>query len=134
VENPKFISARIAALLRARGRSECEASLELGMNRGYMQSIVSGRTQPSIHQLYNIADYFGLSMSDFFDQGARDSPAVEEALGLLREMDERDVHLLLPLLRRMAELVGSAHTRQGRCPCTPQGAAGPLAPFEGQKE
>lgn len=102
MEDPKFISARVAALLRARGRSECEASLELGMNRGYVQSIVSGRTQPSLKQLYNIADYFGLSMSDFFDQGARDSPAVGEAVGLLREMDVRDVRLLLPLLRRLA--------------------------------
>jgi len=99
MEDPKFISQRIAALLKERKRSECEVSLELGLNKGYIQSVVSGRTRPSIHQLCNIADYFGLSLSDFFHTD--DSPAVQEALNLLRKMDEQDVRLLLPLLRRM---------------------------------
>lgn len=102
MEDPKFISQRVAALLRARDRSGYEASLELGMNKGYVQSIISGRTQPSVFQLYNIVDYFGLTVSEFFDHGDQASPAVQEAIHLLRSLDETDVYLLLPLLRRMA--------------------------------
>lgn len=116
MEDPKFISQRVAALLRERQRSECEASMELGMNKGYVQSIVSGRALPSMKQLYNIADYFGLSLADFFNAG--DPPAVQQARELLREMDERDVRLLLPLLRRMAggEAPGGANTKEGAVP------------------
>lgn len=44
-----------------------------------------------------------LSLSEFFDAGKHDSALVQEAIQELRHMEERDVRLLLDLIRRITE-------------------------------
>ena len=61
-----FIRQRITELRMQRNISECQMSLELGQSKGYVQSITSGRSLPSIRQLFNLAEYFDISLSDFF--------------------------------------------------------------------
>ena len=65
---PSYIPKRITELRLSRGISEYQLSLELGQSRGYIQGISSGKNMPSVRQLFNIADYFGLSMAEFFGE------------------------------------------------------------------
>lgn len=102
-----FIAGRITQLRLARNISEYQMSLELGQSRGYVQGIASGKCLPSVRQLFNIADYFHLSLSEFFDDGKRDAPPVLEAVQLLRRLSDGDVQLALGLLRRMARDAGA---------------------------
>lgn len=99
-----FIGNRITELRMQRNLSECQMSLELGQSKSYVQSITSGRSLPSVRQLFNIADYFGLSLSDFFDEGNHDSPTVRDSIRLLRELDEEEAAAILAVLQQLTRL------------------------------
>lgn len=58
---------------------------------------------PSTKQLFNIADYFHMSVSELFDDGLHDSPLVLEATQALRQLDDDDVKLVLGLIRRILQ-------------------------------
>ncbi len=98
-----FIAERITELRLARNVSEYQMSLELGQSKGYVQGITSGKCLPSAKQLFNIADYFHLSVSEFFDDGKHDSPLVLEATQALRQLSDDDVRLVLGLIRRIMQ-------------------------------
>lgn len=98
-----FISERITELRLARNVSEYQMSLELGQSKGYIQGITSGRCLPSTKQLFNIADYFHLTVAEFFDDGKHDSPVVLEAIQALRRLNDDDAALILELLHRIAQ-------------------------------
>ena len=98
-----FIRDRITELRMQRNVSEFQMSLELGLSKSYVQGITSGRALPSVKQLFNMADYFDISLSDFFNEKLHDSPDVRESVRLLRALDETDpeaVSAILTLLRR----------------------------------
>ena len=96
-----FIAERITELRLARNISEYQMSLELGQSKGYVQGITSGKCLPSAKQLFNIADYFHLTVSEFFDDGKHDSPLVLETTQALRQLSDDDVRLVLGLIRRI---------------------------------
>lgn len=101
--NESFISERITELRLARNVSEYQMSLELGQSKGYIQGITSGKCLPSAKQLFNIADYFHLTVAEFFDDGKHDSPVVLEAIQTLRQLSDEDAALMLELLQRIAQ-------------------------------
>lgn len=100
--NEAFISERITELRLARNVSEYQMSLELGQSKGYIQGITSGKCLPSVKQLFNIADYFHLTVAEFFDDGKHDPPVVLEAIQVLRQLSDDDAALMLELLHRIA--------------------------------
>ena len=67
-----FIRERITQLRLARNVSEYQMSAELGKSSGYVQAITSGRTMPSMEQLFNIIDYFDMTPSEFFNPDHQD--------------------------------------------------------------
>ena len=117
-----FISERITELRLARNVSEYQMSLELGQSKGYIQGITSGKCLPSAKQLFNIADYFHLTVAEFFDDGKHDSPVVLEAIQALRQLSDDDAALMLELLQRIAQpdTVAAAARFNGRRQRTPK--------------
>ncbi len=105
-ENENYIPKRITELRLERNISEYQLSLELGQSRGYINAISSGKCLPSIQQLYNIADYFDMTLSEFFDVEKTYSPSVCKAARLMDSLDEHDAELILAIIQRMAELSG----------------------------
>ena len=106
----KFIRDRITELRMQRNISEFQMSLELGLSKSYVQGITSGRALPSVRQLFNLADYFNLSLSEFFDEKDHDSPALREAIPLLRRLDEADPEAMLALLTLLRRAVPKNET------------------------
>lgn len=99
-----YIADRITELRLARNISEYQMSLELGQSKSYIQGISSKKNLPSVKQLFNIADYFDMTLSEFFEPDNQDSPAVRTAIQELRKLDDDDVKLLLAVIRRLALL------------------------------
>lgn len=97
-----FIGKRITELRLARGISEYQMSLELGQSRSYVQGITSGKNMPSVKQLFNVADYFNISLAEFFaeNNGAAVTPIQLEAIHEIRTMSDADVKLLLDIISR----------------------------------
>lgn len=98
-----FVARRITELRMARNISEYRLSLALGQGKGYIQGITSGKYQPSMKQLMNIADFFNLTLSEFFDEGQHDSPQIREIVQNLRTLPEEDVRFTQQLVRRLAK-------------------------------
>lgn len=101
--NERYIAERITELRLSQNVSEYQMSLELGLSKSYIQGITSGKNLPSVKQLFNIADYFNISLSEFFSEKSPDPPAVREAVNAMRTLSERDVLLVLELIYRLQE-------------------------------
>ena len=99
-----YIPKRITELRLSRGISEYQLSLELGQSRGYIQGISSGKNMPSVRQLYNIADYFGISMAEFFGRnefGEEITPTQIETMHAIQRLSDQDCRLLLSIIDRI---------------------------------
>ncbi|MDO4296439.1 MAG: helix-turn-helix transcriptional regulator [bacterium] len=62
----QFIRQRITELRVRKNISEYQLSIALGHSKGYIQSITSGHTLPSMEAFLEICDYFKLTPSEFF--------------------------------------------------------------------
>lgn len=98
-----FVARRITELRMAKNISEYRMSLELGQGKGYIQGITSGKYQPSFRQLLNIADFFNMTLSEFFDEGLHDSPQIRKIVQKLRTMTDEDVRFTYELVLRLSE-------------------------------
>lgn len=96
-----FIAKRITQLRMARNVSEYQMSLELGHSKSYIQSITSGKSMPSAQELFNIADYFDMTLSEFFDEENHTGPAAQKAIREIRLLNEQDAKLALELIQRL---------------------------------
>lgn len=98
-----FIGQRITELRMKRGDSEYEMSLSLGNSKSYIQGITSGKTLPSMEQLFNICDYFQISLAEFFCEKETYLPAYYSLTAAAKKLNERDTKLLLEMAERLAE-------------------------------
>lgn len=64
--NVSYIRDRITQLRMQKGVSEYKMSLDLGHSKGYIQSISSGKSLPSVSELLYICEYFCIEPKDFF--------------------------------------------------------------------
>lgn len=99
-----FIAERITRLRLDYGVSEYQMSLELGQSKSYVQGITSGKSLPSMKQLFNIADYFGISLSEFFQEDRDKSLVFQNAVNELRKLEDEDITLLMGVVRRISAL------------------------------
>ena len=97
----EFIRKRITELRIKKGVSEYKMSLDLGHSRSYMQSIVSGRSWPSMAEFLYICKYLGVTPSDFFDEEIDNPALIKKALEGISRISERDLSLLLSLIERL---------------------------------
>ena len=97
-----YIAKRITQLRMARNISEYQMSLELGHSKSYIQSITSGKSMPSTQELFNIADYFDMSLAEFLAEARSLSPTVQKAIDAIRELNEQDAALVLAMIQRLS--------------------------------
>jgi len=98
-----FIADRITALRMKKNVSEYRMSLELGQSKSYVQGITSGKAYPSIKQLYNICDYFGVTMAEFFDEEVEDPQRMHMVIALSKQLDSKDLDRIIDLMGRLSE-------------------------------
>ncbi len=97
----EFIRKRITELRVARDVSEYKISTDLGFSKGYIQSITSGRSLPSLQALLDLCDYFHISPREFFDEDVLpESPLVLQILQNLRELSDEDLTTILEVTEK----------------------------------
>ena len=99
----RFIAERITALRMKKNISEYRMSLELGQSKSYIQGITSGKALPSVKQLFNLADYFGITMSEFFDENTDSPEKVHEITELIKQLNDDDYDRILDFAKRLAQ-------------------------------
>lgn len=88
----------VALRLKAR-ISEYQLSLGLGLSKGYIQQISSGKALPSMKHFFDICEYFKVSPAEFFDIENKDPQLTRELVDASRNLDERQMKLLIDIAR-----------------------------------
>ncbi|MGM9935755.1 MAG: helix-turn-helix domain-containing protein [Candidatus Ornithomonoglobus sp.] len=97
----QFIRDRITELRLKSNISEYQMSLELGQNKGYIQSISSGKALPSMTGFLNICDYFSITPTEFFDTAIQEPDLLNDLIDTARTLSESDLTLLLDIAERL---------------------------------
>lgn len=97
----EFIRNRITSLRLDANISEYQMSLELGQNKGYIQSISSGRALPSMAGFLNICDYFNITPLEFFDDKMAKPYIIQDIGKKLKSFSEDDLIMLNDVLERI---------------------------------
>ena len=99
-----FIRHPITELRLSKQISEYQLSLDLGQCKSYIQGITSGKALPSVKQLYNICDYFDISLSQFFDDDKPSSLLFCTTVNALKELDDCELILFHNLVQAFVQL------------------------------
>ena len=99
----QFVRDRITQLRLRKGVSEYKMSYDLGHSRGYVHNISSGKATPPMKEFFAICEYFGLTPQQFFDEGAQNPELIQKAINGMKQLNEKDMLMLLGLINRMLE-------------------------------
>lgn len=102
--NFDFIRRRITELRLSRKMSEYQLSLQLGQCKSYIQGITSGKSLPSLKQLYNICDFFDITPAQFFDDSSDVSPLYHETVNHLRALNDNELEAILKIVQQIEDL------------------------------
>ena len=94
-----FIRERINYLRMQHNISEYQLSLDLGHSQGYIQSITSGRTLPSMSAFLDICDYFEITPLEFFDPAISNPPLFQTVMNDIKTLSEDDLLILSLVLK-----------------------------------
>ena len=98
---PEFVRDRITQLRLQKGVSEYKMSYDLGHSRGYINNISSGKALPSLTEFFAICEYFGITVTEFFDEKQSNPKQVQDITEKLRGLNDADLTLVSSLLDRL---------------------------------
>ena len=98
-----FIRKRLTQLRMEKGVSEYQMSLDMGHSRSYIQSIVSGKSLPSMAEFLYMCEYLGVTPSSFFDEQMENPALLQKAIDEMRVLPDKDILTLLSLIERFKE-------------------------------
>lgn len=89
-----FVRERITQLRLQKGVSEYKMSYDLGHSRGYVNNISSGKSLPSLTELFAICEYFDITPVDFFNDRMADPKQINRIALLLEQLGSDDLNLI----------------------------------------
>ena len=96
-----FVRERITQLRIQKGVSEYQMSYDLGHSRGYINNISSGKSLPSVTELFTICDYFEITPIEFFNADLPNPTLSNHILKSLEQLDTEDLELLHRITQRL---------------------------------
>ena len=96
-----FIRNRITELRMRKGVSEYRMSLDMGHSKGYIQSISSGKSVPSLPEFLYMCEYLGVTPKEFFDSEIDEPAQVRALIEQTRNMNTKDLDLLITIAKRL---------------------------------
>lgn len=87
---------RINALRKERGWSIYRLADEAMLTQSTLSNMFTRKTMPSLYTLSQICEAFGITMSEFFNDGVEVSEETR-LLSIFRELDEKDRRTILSL-------------------------------------
>lgn len=95
----KDFALRLAKLREKKNVSAREMSLAIGQNPGYINSIESGKSLPSLSGVFYICDYLEVSVSDFFDAEIKNPNKLDEVIRDLKKLDDEQLENIAGLVK-----------------------------------
>ena len=95
----KTFGLRLARLRAQKGVSARDMSLSIGQNPGYINSIETGKSLPSLAGLFFICDYLGVSVSQFFDEEVENPSKLDAIIRDMKHLDARQLTIIALLVK-----------------------------------
>ena len=95
----KFVQMRIARIRNAHNVSARKVSIALGQSTEYINQIENGKALPSLEGLFNICDYFNITLGEFFDDRLEFPIEYKHIIAELNKMDSVTVNQVYELLK-----------------------------------
>ena len=73
------------------------------VNTVYVHNISSGKATPPMKEFFAICEYFELTPQQFFDEGTQNPELIQKAINGMKQLDEKDMLMLLGFINRMLE-------------------------------
>ena len=89
-----MFARRLTQLRMQKGVSARDMSLSLGQNHGYINSIESGKTFPTMTNFFYICEYLHITPKEFFDVDASDPEALRGMITNLKKLDPEEFDAL----------------------------------------
>lgn len=96
-----FIKNRITQLRLAQNISEYQLSFNIGKSHGYIQSITSGESQMSLDALYDLCEYYDMSLNEFFNPDVESSNVLRDVKTELNDLSEEQLQVILDVIAQM---------------------------------
>lgn len=100
-EQEEWVRKRITELRLQHNISEYELSHNLSFSKGYIQSIVSGRSLPSMKALFEICEYFEIEPWEFFYPSIKNPPMIDDLITTFQKFPDHDQQYWLSTLKRI---------------------------------
>lgn len=103
LEYTDFLRSRITQLRMEKNVAEHKMSLDLGKSGSYIRGITNGGSLPSVKELFNIIEYFGMTPVEFFAPLENKNSAYAALCDKLRTMDETDIEKVSTFVEWMSK-------------------------------
>ncbi len=90
---------RLSRLRMQKGVSARDMSLSIGQNAGYINSIESGKSAPSLAGFFYICDYLGITPCEFFDFESSFPTKLNETIDDLKKLDESQLAAVSAMIK-----------------------------------
>lgn len=94
-------AVRLAYLRTKKGVSARNMSLSLGQSTGYITSIESGKSLPSMTVFFYICEYLGITPSQFFDTVTKSPSSLHKLTEAAKDLSTEDIEHLPALIEKM---------------------------------
>lgn len=94
---------RLTQLRMQKGVSARDMSLSLGQNHGYINSIESGKTFPTMTNFFYICEYLHITPKEFFDVDANNPEALRGMIANLKKLDPEEFEALSKIVNNLVK-------------------------------
>lgn len=95
-------AARLTNLRMRKNVSARDMSLSVGQNPGYINSIETGKSLPSMSVFFFICDYLGISPKEFFDTAAEQPEKIRFICENLKLLTDKDLDAVEQIVSSLA--------------------------------
>lgn len=99
----KDFALRLSKLRMAKGVSARDMSLSIGQNAGYINSIETGKSMPSLMGMFYICEYLDITPSELFDEDSTNPVRMKKIIEDMKKLDDNQlnvIHELVKMLRK----------------------------------
>lgn len=97
----KDFALRLSKLREKKGVSARDMSLSIGQNPGYINSIETGKSKPSLDVFFFICEYLGITPGAFFDSESSNPGKLDALIADLKKLSERPIDTVSALVKEL---------------------------------
>lgn len=95
----EFVKDRIIEIHGTKNISARALSLELGRSSEYVNQVENGRINPPLDFLWDFCDYFGITLSEFFDKNYTYPIETQELLSEIKKLSREELSQILEIVK-----------------------------------